>query len=52
MTDYKKPPNPSGDQNKYVWAPKTRLAVGVVFIGALVYSMVPLIFKPLFVAVY
>ena len=24
-----------------VWAPKTRIAVGIVFIGAMIYSMVP-----------
>lgn len=29
------------DRSNTVFAPKTRLAVGVVFIGALIYSMVP-----------
>lgn len=31
---------PDMDQKTRVVAPKTRLAVGVVFIGALIYSMV------------
>ncbi|RDL38423.1 putative coproporphyrinogen oxidase [Venustampulla echinocandica] len=34
----RRPPNPH-DAPKGVWAPKTRLAFGVVFIGAMVYSM-------------
>lgn len=40
-------PNPSGPsdprgrpQGPGVWAPKTRIAIGVVFVGALIYSMV------------
>ncbi|KAJ9666076.1 Coproporphyrinogen-III oxidase [Coniosporium apollinis] len=42
------PPPPRGDARREgrreppgkVWAPKTRLAIGVVFVGALIYSMV------------
>jgi hypothetical protein len=34
------PPGRGAGKNTVV-APKTRLAVGVVFIGALIYSMVP-----------
>lgn len=40
--DYPKPPTPSGPsvERGTVWAPKTRIAVGIVFIGTLIYSMV------------
>lgn len=41
--DLPKPPNPDRPGTvppKGVWAPKTRLAFGIVFIGALIYSMV------------
>ena len=41
--DLPKPPNPNRPGNnppKGVWAPKTRLAFGIVVIGALIYSMV------------
>jgi hypothetical protein len=40
FADRRKPPNPLGEGSRTVWAPKTRLALGVVFIGAMVYSMV------------
>src|ERR1700759_5086891 len=40
MSDGGKPPPPFGAQEKTkIYAPKTRIAVGVVFIGALIYSM-------------
>jgi len=42
-SDLPKPPNPNNPNNeppKGVWMPKTRIAVGVVFIGAMIYSMV------------
>lgn len=36
-----RPPTPPGGEGRNtVVAPKTRMAVGVVFIGALIYSMV------------
>lgn len=40
--DYPKPPKPPGfgGERSTVWAPKTRIAVGIVFIGTLIYSMV------------
>jgi len=42
ISDGTRPPMPPDmDQKTRVVAPKTRLAVGVVFIGALIYSMVP-----------
>jgi hypothetical protein len=34
-----KPPRPD-EPPRGVWAPKTRIAVGIVFIGAMIYSMV------------
>ena len=42
--DYPKPPKPPGPgiERGTVWAPKTRIAVGIVFIGTLIYSMVHL----------
>ncbi|KAL3418676.1 coproporphyrinogen iii oxidase [Phlyctema vagabunda] len=39
-SDYKKPPNPYQQRHKGVYAPRTRIAVGIVFIGTLIYSMV------------
>ena len=45
MSDGGKPLPPFGAREKTkIYAPKTRLAVGVVFIGALIYSMVSLAF--------
>jgi coproporphyrinogen III oxidase len=44
FADYFKAPKPGGrnrEPPRGVWAPKTRIAVGVVFIGAMIYSMVP-----------
>ncbi|KAF7899075.1 uncharacterized protein EAF01_008288 [Botrytis porri] len=38
FADHQKPPRP-GSGRPTVWAPKTRIAVGVVFIGALIYNM-------------
>lgn len=44
ISDGSRPPMPPGaTQKTTVVAPKTRMAVGVVFIGALIYSMVSLI---------
>lgn len=37
---YASPPNPRGSGPKGVWAPRTRIAIGIVFIGAMIYSMV------------
>ncbi|PMD38998.1 coproporphyrinogen iii oxidase-like protein [Hyaloscypha variabilis F] len=42
FADYPKPPNPSKEarrERRGVVAPKTRIAVGIVFIGAMIYSM-------------
>lgn len=39
FADYQKPPRPDSGRPT-VWAPKTRIAVGIVFIGALIYNMV------------
>src|SRR5271163_915034 len=41
FVDAPKPRRPN-EPPKGVWAPKTRIAVGIVFIGALIYSMVAL----------
>ncbi|KAG9243149.1 coproporphyrinogen iii oxidase-like protein [Calycina marina] len=41
--NYPKPPWPpirGGLERNTVWAPKTRIAVGIVFIGAIIYSMI------------
>ncbi|CAK4029940.1 Oxygen-dependent coproporphyrinogen-III oxidase [Lecanosticta acicola] len=41
ISDGSRPPYPPGRyQKNTVWMPKTRIAVGIVFIGALIYSMV------------
>jgi coproporphyrinogen III oxidase len=40
FADYPKPPDPSKEVRRGVVAPKTRIAVGIVFIGAMIYSMV------------
>jgi coproporphyrinogen III oxidase len=40
LADYPKPPKPNDAAPKGVLAPKTRIAFGIVFIGAMIYSMV------------
>jgi coproporphyrinogen III oxidase len=40
FVDYPKRPDPSKQARRGVVAPKTRIAVGIVFIGAMIYSMV------------
>lgn len=45
VSDPKKPPSikiPLEKQSRTVWAPRLRISVGVVFVGALIYSMVRL----------